>query len=189
MPYACGLHPGFCWPFGAGDQSDHRILFDAEEDQHVPEITTAGLFARTRRAVPLKGRGLDLAPALFAREALCFLDAKSQGLRFEAGNGAALRVDMKNFAHIALWARPPAPFLAIELWTGHGDPAAFAGDLYAKPSMRLLHPGEGARHDARFAFSPAAPEQGARQGLAARRKSDTEGRNNDLSTENGRTTD
>lgn len=155
MPYACGLHPGFRWPFGSGSQSGHRIIFDAQEEPHVPEITSAGLFAKTSRAVPLDGRVLELTPELFAREALCFVNARSQGLRFEAEDGAALDVELKDFPHIALWAKPPAPFLSIEFWTGHGDPDGFDGDLSAKPSMRLLRPGEGASHDARFTFSPA----------------------------------
>ncbi len=177
MPYACGLHPGFRWPLGDGSQNGHRIIFDAEEDPHVPEITSAGLFAKTRRSVPLDGRVLDLTPELFAREALCFLDARSRGLRFEAEDGTALRIEAKNFSHIALWAKPPAPFLAIEVWTGHGDPDGFDGDLSAKPSMRLLRPGESACHEARFTFARAGSGRDLGQGLAARRKSDTEGRN------------
>jgi galactose mutarotase-like enzyme len=152
MPFACGLHPGFRWPLGAGE-SQHRIVFDAEETPQVPEITAQGLFAPSRRSVPLDGNILEMTPALFAREALCFLDAGSQGLRYEASDGTTLRVEMTNFPHIALWAKPPSPFLAIELWTGHGDPEGFDGDLYTKPSMRLLPSGGTAVHEARFTFS------------------------------------
>ncbi|WP_244427138.1 aldose 1-epimerase family protein [Methyloferula stellata] len=185
MPYACGLHPGFRWPLGSGGQIRHRIIFDTKEDPYVPEITAAGLFAKTSRSVPLDGRVLELTPELFAREALCFLNARSQGLRFQAEDGAALDIELEDFPHIALWAKPPAPFLAIEFWTGHGDPDGFDGDLSAKPSMRLLRPGESACHDARFAFTPAVLGQDSGRGLAARRKSDREGRNKTHLAENG----
>ena len=66
--------------------------------------------------------------------------------------GLRLRVDLEDFPHLALWARPPAPFLCIEAWTGHGDPVGFAGELADKPSMRLLPPGATARHTARFSL-------------------------------------
>ncbi len=98
MPYACGLHPGFAWPLSEGGQSGHRILFDQQEEPRVPEITRDGLFAPRLRSVPLKGQALALTPKLFAHEALCFLDAKSRGLRYEAKGGAALRVETENFA-------------------------------------------------------------------------------------------
>ena len=91
-----------------------------------------------------------------AREALCFLDIASRGAVFDNGAGARLRIDLENFPHLALWSRPPAPFLCIEAWTGHGDPVGFAGDISDKPSMLLLPPGARARHAARFSFTTFA---------------------------------
>ena len=155
MPYACGLHPGFRWPFDGGAAADYRILFDAPESPDVPVIAPGGLFSSETRPVPIAGRELPLSHALFAREALCLLDARSRGLTFERAGGAALRVDLEDFPHIALWSRAGAPFLSIEAWTGHGDPVGFSGELSAKPSMRLLSPGARARHAARFSFTPS----------------------------------
>jgi len=54
-----------------------------------------------------------------------------------------------------LWTRPGAPFLCLEAWTGYSDPENFAGELSAKPSMRMLGPGERARHEARFVYRAA----------------------------------
>lgn len=152
MPYACGLHPGFVWAFDGGAPQDYRIVFDAEEAAAVPVIAPGGLFSQQTRPAPLAGRVLPLSHDLFAREALCFLDARSRGLSFERIGGAALRVDLADFPHIALWSRPGAPFLSIEAWTGHGDPEGFAGELSDKPSMRWLAAGRSARHSARFAL-------------------------------------
>lgn len=157
MPYACGLHPGFRWPFAGGEPGDYRISFAAEEDPLVPRISRQGLFQAARRHVPLNGRELALKPDLFANEALCFLNARSRGLRFERKGGAAIAIETSNFNHFALWSKPGAPFLAIESWTGHGDPEDFRGDLFEKPSVRILAPGAVAHHVARYSFI-APPE-------------------------------
>ena len=149
MPYACGLHPGFRWPFAGGTQEDYRIVFEREEKAQVPIFAPGGLFARETRAVPLQGRVLPLSPGLFAGDALCFLDAASTSLRFECPT-AAITMTTENLPHIALWMRPGGQYLCLEPWTGHSDPEGYAGDLFAKPSMRLLAPGASARHGARF---------------------------------------
>lgn len=150
MPYAFGLHPGFRWPFAGGDIEDYAIVFDEEERADVPVIAPGGLFSDQRRPVALEGRELALSSDTFAREALCFLDARSRGLRFTGPGGRALRVEADGFPHIALWSRPGAPFLCIEHWTGYGDPVDFAGELADKPSMISLAPGEERTHAARY---------------------------------------
>lgn len=151
MPYALGLHPGFRWPL-AGAAATHTFTFDAPERPRVPIIAPGGLFSPDSRPVPLEGRRLAVTPDLMAQEALCFLDIASRGAVFDNGAGVRLRVDLEDFPHLALWARPPAPFLCIEAWTGHGDPVGFAGELSDKPSMRLLAPGATGRHGARFSL-------------------------------------
>jgi galactose mutarotase-like enzyme len=153
MSYAVGLHPGFRWPL-AGSQAQHAIVFESPERPDVPVIAPGGLFSTRRRPVPLAGRVMRLTPELFAQEALCFLQIASRQLLYENGAGQGLRIALDNFPHVALWARPPAPFLAIEAWTGHGDPEDFEGDLFEKPSMTLLEPGTRAGHAARYEFLP-----------------------------------
>ncbi|WP_374546857.1 aldose 1-epimerase family protein [Rhodoblastus sp.] len=152
MPYACGLHPGFVWPL-PGATGPHMVRFDADERAEVPVIAPGGLFSTRRRPIPLEGRMLPLTPDMF-EEALCFLDACSAGLDFGAENGPSLRMELDHFPHIALWSRPGAGFLCLEAWTGHGDPEGFSGDLFAKPSMRVLAPGEKARSAARYIWRP-----------------------------------
>ena len=156
MPYACGLHPGFNWPFAGAARAGARMRFAEAERGEVPVIAPGGLFSPETRPIPLQGGTvLALDDALFAREALCFLDAASRRLRFEQADGSALEMSLDDFPHIALWSRPGAPFLSIEAWTGFGDPVTFDGDLFEKPSMRALAPGESARHAASYRFHPA----------------------------------
>lgn len=156
MPYACGVHPGFLWPFGDAAAESYRIRFDAPENPAVPVIVPGGLISSRKRSLPLEGAVLSLAPELFQNDALCFLNAHSRGLRFEAPDGAAIRLETEDFPHLALWCRPNGGFLCLEAWTGYSDPEDFDGDLFAKPSMRLLAPGAAARHKATFSFRPAS---------------------------------
>ena len=153
MPYACGLHPGLCWPFAGGAAADYAIVFERAEAAEVPVITADGLFTRDKRPVPLEGRRLALSAELMAREALCFLDVGSRSLRFAHCSGDAIDCAWDGFAHVALWSRPPGRFLCVELWTGHGDFVDADGDLFAKPSMLRLAPSETKAHRARFAFT------------------------------------
>ena len=153
MPYACGLHPGFCWPFAGGDLDDYTIVFAEPERASIPIISSDGLFSHQTRDVPLQGARLALSAALLETEALCFLDARSTSVRFVHTSGAAIDVRLDDFPHIALWSRPVGRFLSIEAWTGHGDFVDTDGDLFAKPSMRHLAPGASAVHGAQFSYA------------------------------------
>jgi galactose mutarotase-like enzyme len=157
MPYACGLHPGFNWPFGSATRAGASIRFSESERAEVPDIAPGGLIARTRHAVRLReGRVLPLDDALLAKDAVCFLDAASRALTFQQADGSALEMTLDGFPHLALWTRPPAPYLCLEAWTGYSDPEGFDGDLFEKPSMSVLEPGASARHAARYRFHPGS---------------------------------
>jgi galactose mutarotase-like enzyme len=154
-PYACGLHPGFRWPFAAGQRHGARVRFEKDEPARVPALAPGGLISARMRAIPLEAKTLPLDDELFASDALCFLEPASRLLRFEQGDGSAIEMDFSGFGMAALWTRPGAPFLCLEAWTGHGDPEGFAGDLFEKPAMRTLAPGGRARHQAIYRYFAA----------------------------------
>ena len=152
MPYACGVHPGFRWPFAGGDKADYCIRFAKPERTAIPAITAKGLFSSRLRDVAMQGRTLPLSDDIMGREALCFLDSASQSMDFCAPSGHVIQVAADGLPHLALWSRAGAPFLCMEAWTGHGDAEDATGDLSSKPSMRLLAPGDDAIHSATFSF-------------------------------------
>ncbi len=154
-PYACGLHPGFRWPFAGAERAGAIVRFAKDEPAHVPAIAPGGLISPNKRAIPLKGKALPLDDELFAGDALCFLEPASRSLRFEQADGSAIEMDFSGFGLAALWTRPGAPFLCLEAWTGYSDPEGFAGDLFDKPAMRSLAPGERARHQAVYRYFAA----------------------------------
>ncbi|HEY1454582.1 MAG TPA: aldose 1-epimerase family protein [Roseiarcus sp.] len=153
-PYACGLHPGFGWPLGAAGRDGALVRFDQAERPEVPRLAPGGLIGAGTRPIPLQGRDLPLTDALFAHDALCFLDCVSRSLAFIDASGASITMEYPSFTHAALWTRPGAPFLCLEAWTGYSDPEGFEGELIDKPGMRALKPGARARHEARFVFQP-----------------------------------
>ena len=153
-PYACGLHPGFRWPLGGAGQEGAFVRFEQAERPEVPRIAPGGLIGKATRPIPLQGRDLLLTDALFAHDALCFLDCMSRSLAFVDASGASITMEYPSFPHAALWTRPGAPFLCLEAWTGYSDPDGFEGDLFDKPGMRALEPGGRARHEARYVFRP-----------------------------------
>jgi galactose mutarotase-like enzyme len=154
LPYSLGWHPGFAWPFSIGSREQYAVEFEQPERPEIPVITSDGLFSSHLRSIPIVGKRLQVTDALLADEALCFLEARSRSLRFMAPDGAAIRMEFEDFPHIALWSRPPAPFLCIEAWTGHGDPEGFGGDIHEKPSMRILPAGGHATHAVRLTYEP-----------------------------------
>ena len=154
-PYACGLHPGFRWPLGDRGRDGAFVRFERPERHEVPAIAPGGLVSKARKPVPMNGRDLPLTDALFANDAVCFLDCVSRSLAFHDASGASIAMEFPDFQHAALWTRPGAPFICLEAWTGHSDPDGFAGDLFEKPSMHALAPGGRARHAARFVYQAA----------------------------------
>jgi galactose mutarotase-like enzyme len=154
LPYACGLHPAFRWPL-AGSKAQHALVFDEPENPELPVIAAGGLISFEKKRVPLEDRVLPLAPELFARDAMVFLDTKGSRVAFDNGEGARVVCEYPDFPHIGFWTRPGAPYLCLEPWTGHADPEDFWGELSEKPSMRVLAPGESARHAATFRFEKA----------------------------------
>jgi galactose mutarotase-like enzyme len=156
-PYAAGLHPGFRWPIEGSDREGAFVRFEKQESGVAPIMVPGGLVGKATKSLPFNGRELPLSDDLLAHDAVCFLDAASRSLEFVQANGATIGMDFPGFDHCALWTRPPAPYLCLEAWTGYSDPEGFDGDLFEKPSMRVLVPGEKARHEAKYWFTPAAP--------------------------------
>jgi hypothetical protein len=106
LPYAIGFPPGSPVASVRRGKEGHRVSFEAQESDVVPEVAAGGLLARRSRRVPMEGRDLSLSPELFS-EALVFLHAKSRTMRFEASDGAAIVMETENFPHLACGrARP-----------------------------------------------------------------------------------
>lgn len=143
LPASFGFHPAFRWPLpGGGVRADHQIRFDAAETAPVHRPDAHGLLAPAARPDHLTGRVLQLDDALFADGALIFTEIAGHGLTYGPADGPHLCVTYPDTPHLGLWSKPGAPFVCIEPWQGYADPAGFDGEIWDKPGIARLAPGE-----------------------------------------------
>lgn len=145
MPASFGFHPAFAWPMPyGGDKQAHRVIFDGEEPGKL-NLLDDGLLGPADAESPVQGDTLWLADSLFEAGALVWEAPVSRGLRYGTETGPQLLFAFPDMPTLALWTKPGARFLCVEPWQGHADPAGFAGEIWDKPGMMRLEPGE-ARH-------------------------------------------
>ncbi len=144
LPASLGLHPAFRWPLVPGSpKADHRLVFETHEPGPLRRLDPRGLLRQAPLPTPIEDRRLALAEAVFAEDALIFLDTRSRSLRYEAKDGPALALGWEGFPHLGVWAKPePGPaFLCIEPWDGFADPEAWEGAFSGKPGVFAVPPG------------------------------------------------
>ena len=158
---AARLTPAACIRASAGRSATRGatgafVRFEREERAEVPVIAPGGLVATKTKPVPFTR---PRPPADRRRSSPATPSASSIA-------GAARSPSSTPPAPRSRWSSPtistprcgpgPArPYICLEAWTGYSDPEGFAGDLFEKPSMRVLEPGERARHEARFVYRAA----------------------------------
>lgn len=143
MPASIGFHPAFAWPLPYGrPRADHRIEFERDEPAKLNRIVPGGLIGPADRATPLEGRTLALHDDLFAVDALVWESIESQSVRYGAADGPQLRIDFPNTPMLGIWSKPGAAFVCVEPWHGIADPQGFTGEIWDKPGMMRVAPGE-----------------------------------------------
>lgn len=139
-----GFHPGFQWPLPTSADArreDHVVLFDKAEPAPVRRIVN-GLLTEAREPSPVSGRRLALHDGLFVKDAIIFDQPASRALWFGVEGRLGVAVAFPDCPHLGLWMRPPARYFCIEPWQGYSDPEGFTGEIFDKPGMIHLAPGE-----------------------------------------------
>jgi galactose mutarotase-like enzyme len=140
MPFSIGAHPGFTLP---GPVDECFLEFSKAETLCSRLLTCKGLLSDKTIPVMKNSNLLPLSKTLFDRDALIFLDAKSDKLTLGAKNSPhRLTVEFPGLPQLGIWAKPGAPFVCIEPWYGYADPEQPYGDIANKPGIRLLQAGE-----------------------------------------------
>lgn len=148
LPASFGFHPGFLWPIEPSlDKRDYVMRFGENEGLLEAVRLHDGLIAAERVPVPLTDGALALDESLFAPGALIMPALKSRSVRFASPRGRiGLDVAFDGLPQLALWMRPGAGFLCIELWRGFADPTDFTGDFAQKPGLALIPAGGAERY-------------------------------------------
>lgn len=145
MPASFGFHPAFAWPLPSGGaKEDHRIVFAQTEPDPLNAIQD-GLIGPADRASPVEGDTLWLRDDLFANDALVWTAPASRALRYGTADGPSLDMAFPDMPTLAIWTKPGAHFVCIEPWQGHADPVGFTGEIWEKPGMLRIEPGDGRR--------------------------------------------
>ncbi|MBO9669192.1 MAG: aldose 1-epimerase family protein [Sphingobium sp.] len=142
MPASFGFHPGFRWPLPYGaPRETHAVVFAQEEPEPLARLAN-NLIAADPRPSPLQGRRLSLRDDLFADDALIWENVRSDHVIYGAEGSPSLRIGWKNTPNLGIWTKPGAPFVCIEPWAGIADTVGFSGEIWDKPGIVRIPPGE-----------------------------------------------
>lgn len=144
MPFAFGYHPAFAWPLPyGGSVEDHRIVFERAEPATIRRVgDEPGLIAHERFPTPVEGDTLAPTHALFEGDALIWDDLASRALTWGVPGRPHLAIAFPDTPWLGLWQKPGAHYLCVEPWAGMADPVGFEGDVWDKPGIMALPPGE-----------------------------------------------
>jgi galactose mutarotase-like enzyme len=143
LPFSLGYHHAFAWPLpGGAAKGAHKLVFSAQELADVRRLGADGLLLPEGQPTPVVGRELALDASLFVDDAMIWTDLASRSLAYGAQGGAWLDISFPDTPYLGLWQKPHAPFICIEPWSGHADPAGFTGEISDKPGIVLLGAGE-----------------------------------------------
>lgn len=145
LPASFGFHPTFRWPLEAQYRKDeYVVVFPNDSILDVYSLNRSGLLNSDPVLFTLAPGGvLKLDDSLFQEDALIFLHRNSANLRYatKSGRGMSIEIRTFNLPELGLWMKPGGRFISIEPWSGTADPDVPYGDLFQKPRINLIKPG------------------------------------------------
>lgn len=157
LPASFGFHPALLWPLPwGGEQDRHVITFPAPEPAPIRRIDAAGLMRAEPEPTPVHGDTLTLNPTLFEDDAIIFDRLASRSLTYGPQGGRHLDIAFPDMPELGVWQKPGAPYICIEPWAGHADPAGYDGELRDKPGILRIPAGSSHHFTMRIAVAPDA---------------------------------
>jgi galactose mutarotase-like enzyme len=143
LPVGFGFHPAFRWPLPYGEpRAEHRLVFAKDEPAPIRRLGADGLVSPAPVSTPIQGRTLVLEDSLFVNDAIIMTEPASRSLVYGAPDGPKLAIDYADFPELGIWMKPGAGYVCIEPWQSFADYSGFAGELWDKPGIVRLDPGE-----------------------------------------------
>ena len=157
LPAGFGFHPAFRWPLPYGEpRAEHAIVFEEEEPAPIRRLGQGNLVSPEPVPTPVRGRVLPLEDGLFRNDAIIMPDPASRRLTYGAPRGPKLAIDYADFPQLGIWTRPGAGYVCIEPWQSFATYAGFSGELWDKPGIVRLEPGERRRWTMGVTLEPAS---------------------------------
>lgn len=143
MPAGFGFHPAFRWPLPYGaPRSEHEIVFADDEPEPIRRLGSDGLVDAAPVPTPVRGRVLTLKDGLFENDAIIMTAPRSRSLTYGAPQGPKLGISYADFPQLGIWSKPGAGYVCIEPWQSYADLSGFSGELWDKPGIVRIAPGE-----------------------------------------------
>jgi len=138
--FGLGAHPAFM--ANEFPVTDYYLEFSREET--LPLYVLDGMFVGREPLPYLNGtKKIAITEELFKNDALIFKDMKSEYLSLKnIHNADEVKVSLKDFPWLGIWAPVGAPFVCIEPWCGIADFADHNGDLTKKDAINRLDAGQ-----------------------------------------------
>lgn len=143
LPFSLGAHPALSWPLpGSSAKHAHSLTFEQDEPAPCYRLDATGLLDPEGQALPTNGRALGLREDLFVDGAIILLAPASRHVRFASAGAPGVEVAWQGFEQLGIWTKPGAEFLCIEPWAGYADVAGYEAEIWFKPGIQFVHPGE-----------------------------------------------
>lgn len=137
MPMQIGFHFAFALP----EDGQSVVRFQCPEEP--TEIIAETGFVEGTRPRFTGQTEVVIDEHIFDHDSICMEGLKSKALRLERPDGRALEVGAEGFPYVLIWSKPGKPrFLCIEPWHGLPDSVDCDHDLFHRPAIRVLAPGE-----------------------------------------------
>ena len=143
LPFLLGEHFGFCVPLSQGEcYTDYFVEFEKSESAPCWPLNADHYMDRPQPYLHHQTQ-LELDPHMFDGDARIFTSFQSRSVCLRSRKGTrGVRVEFPSHTSLGLWAKPCAPYLCIEPWTGHDS---YAGDSHLfseKEDVIKLAPGQ-----------------------------------------------
>lgn len=140
MPFSIGAHPAFSLTWGEDDRiEDYFLEFEKKEMLDAYFLGADHLLSEKTERILQNENILNISKNMFYRDALILLDFESGKVSLcSSKHRNRLTVEFPGFPYLGIWAKPAAPFVCIEPWYGHVDPANTDGIIMNKPGINKL---------------------------------------------------
>ena len=145
MPFSLGEHFGFRSPFFPDEKlKDYSLTFEKEETAPRYPLTEKHLLGEPESFL-MNTSKIPIKEDLFDQGALIFMGLQSKKVTLGKDEGrAALSLHYDDYSTIAFWCKSGTgvPYICIEPWNGYDTPESAGDDIYQKPGIIMLEPGQ-----------------------------------------------
>lgn len=147
MPVSYGAHPAF----NAKPIDGYVLRFEKEEDA-LSQAVVDGIRDKSERTF-FEGNMIRLSKSIFDHDALIFENLKSAYVDVMNPKGETeVRIHIKSFPYLGIWAKPGANYVCIEPWCGIADKESHNGQIFEKEGIMVLQPAQKMSHEMRMDF-------------------------------------